>query len=257
MFTHPLAECLTFEQLTSNCNAEFGIAAHWSYKEQGRSDDDQPSSRSADSGGTEAAFCDAMHTSWARMLLQYGHEIRDYNKNVLGSRSPVLRQLTQNLMAVSPEEVQSRQRLQTVRRRTLDGSDLPSRSRTFADHVAAVMMQPQRKGNVYIVVDSGGSARIDSLQAVLGASTVGHLLEAGGLPPGVDVAKLHVNGLPITTTEHPLYMGDVVSVVENVPALLRSPMRALAGAPAALGVLQKELYGLVLTNMGRPDAAAA
>lgn len=245
-----------------SCTAEFGIAAHWSYKEQGRGDNGQRAFSSADSDGTETAFSDAMHTSWARMLLQYGHEIRDYNKNVLGSRSTVLRQLTQNLMSCSAEELHSRQRMQTGRRRTLDGSDLPSRSRTFTDHVAAVM-QPQRKGNVYVVVDAGGSARIDSLQAVLGASTVGHLVEAGGLPPGVDAAHLHVNGVPITSTEHPLYMGDVVSVVEKVPAVLRLPMRALAGAPAALGDLQKELYGLVLANMGRQrvqsgrDAAAA
>lgn len=228
--------------------AEFGIAAHWSYKEKTRGGDNQHDTSDSDEDG--AAISDALHTSWARMLLQYGHEIRDYNKNVLGSRSTLLRQITQSIMAGTAEERHSRELPATSRRRTLDGADLPSRSRTFNDHVATVM-QPPRVGNVYVVVDSDGSARIDSLQAILGASTVGHLLEAGGLPAGVHESQLRVNGVPITSTTHPLYMGDVVSVEENLPAVLRLPMRAIAGAPAALGILQKELYGLVLTNMGR------
>lgn len=193
-------------------------------------------------------------------MLQYGHEIRDYNKNVLGSRSSVLRQVTQNLMAQSMDDCPRRNREDTGRRRTVDGSECSSRSRSFTDHVAAVM-QPQRSGNVYVVVDAEGSARVESLQAVMGVSTVGHLIDGMS---GVCASQVRVNGLPITSTSHPLYMGDVVSVVENVPPVLRLPMiKALADAPAALGFLQRELYGIVLTNMGRPcahsgrDAAAA
>lgn len=187
------------------------------------------------------------------MILQYGHEIRDYNKNVLGSRSSVLREVTQNIMSGRVEQLHTRSRSHSNRRHTFDGFDAPSRSRTFADHVVDVM-RPQQPGNVYVIVDAGGSARIDSLQAVLGASTVGQLVEGGGLPAGVHPSQLRVNGMPVPSTDHPLYMGDVVTVVENVPAVFRASMRAIAGAPAAFGSLQRELYGLVLANMGRQHA---
>lgn len=228
--------------------AEFGIAAHWAYKEKGGS-----GGSSQESDGAAAALSDAWQTSWARMILQYGHEIRDYNKNVLGNRSSVLREVTQNIMSGRVEELRSRPRSHGSRRHTFNSFDLPARSRTFADHVVEVM-RPQQLGNVYVIVDAEGSARIDSLQAVLGASTVGQLVDGGGLPAGVDASQLLVNGMPVLSSAHPLYMGDVVSVLESVPALLRAPMRAIAGAPAALGSLQRELYGLVLTNMGRPLA---
>eukprot|EP00892_Ulva_mutabilis_P012901 jgi/Ulvmu1/9984/UM059_0033.1 len=229
-------------------NAEFGIAAHWAYKEK---TGNSSKVKDAEPDGAAAALSDAWQTSWARMILQYGHEIRDYNKNVLGSRSSVLREVTQNIMSGRIDELPPRPCSDSTRRHTFDGFDLPARSRTFADHVLEVM-RPQQQDNVYIIVDAEGSARIDSLKAVLGASTVGQLVDGGGMPAAVDVTQLRVNGMPVLSRAHPLYMGDVVTVLENVPALLRVPMRAIAGAPAALGSLQRELYGLVLTNMGRP-----
>jgi Region found in RelA / SpoT proteins len=218
-------------------NAEFGVAAHWRYKEAHRS--------GAGDGGAAAAAQEHA-VAWSRMVLAYGMGVREWRKSRAGPshlrRSATLTSLTQSLMAT-----------------TAPGEEVPAHGgraaccatgRSFLEYVARSLLQPLR--SIYIVVSSGRGARIDALDAAsAGGATVGALLATSAVLSDVGVEQIVVNGIPAWGQHQRLVMGDVVEVAPGTPA---PALSMLERGAAQWHTLRRELYGLLAEAM-RPEAA--
>ena len=231
--------------------AEFGLAAHWRYKE-------------AAEGGWD------MHVAWSRMMLLYAFGLRDYGKKTLSglsSGSRMLREMTASLMAAREGAGRSRWEARGL---SAPPSGAPHsapcrRRRRWMEHVKREM-QPEPLSSILVVVQTQQWAKVHALPATLGASTVAEL-EACGSLPWVGARQIHVNGRPARDGAHPIYMGDVVTVVPQlVPAVLQNPLNLLSApfgtesAPLGklkdLEAMQREVFGVVLGALrGRKGAA--
>lgn len=226
--------------------AEFGLAAHWRYKENVE-------------GGWD------MHVAWSRMMLLYCFGMRDYGKKTLSGLSAgsrLLREMTQGLMDTSGSHTGITERMQ----RSPGGKatmSTPCARKGWMEHVKKEMQPPKPLANVLVVVATAQCARIQALPAVMGASTVAELQAHGALPAGCNISQMRVNGVRSRESAHPIYMGDVVTVVPDLmPAMLRNPLHVLSNVGAAdapfggwnnLEQMQREVFGVVLGALrGKP-----
>lgn len=224
--------------------AEFGLAAHWRYKENVE-------------GGWD------MHVAWSRMMLLYCFGMHEYGKKTISgvsAGSRLLREMTQGLMNTTGSSEG------TKRSRGSGGISSPSARKGWMEHVKSEMQPPKPLANVMVVVATAHCARVQALPAVMGASTVGELQAHGALPAGCQLSQIRVNGVHAREGTHPIYMGDVVTVVPDlVPAMLRNPLNAFSNSGSAGDALfgswsnveqmQREVFGVVLGALrGKPSS---
>ena len=228
--------------------AEFGLAAHWRYKEDVEEGWD-------------------MHVAWSRLMLLYCFGLRDYGKKTLSGMSAgsrLLREMTQGLMDTSGTAKGDRH--QGGAKAAAPVASAPRARKGWMDHVKSEMQPSKPLANVMVVVATAQCACIQALPAVMGASTVAELQAHGALPAGCNFSQIRVNGVQARESAHPIYMGDVVTVVPDlVPAMLRNPLNVLGNlgvADAAFGSwnhvdqMQREVFGIVLGGLrGKPGAA--
>lgn len=245
-------------------NAEFGVASHWRYKER----------ESTRPELTEEALT-ATHdhlVAWTRMVLTYGHGVRDYRKSCGGTSymraNSTLSEVTQAIMAAGPAAVDngdlpapstSGTTSEPLRRRrcSLPGGPAGAPRRTFADFVASTMAQPACLQSVLVALSHAGRAEIRALDAAIGASSVGQLLCSGnGDLAGVHPARVLVNGVPALGATHPLKMGDCVRVLPpGCPASLTAAAQSyFEGLPAPLMMLRQHLTRAVRTGAADGNA---
>lgn len=219
--------------------AEFGLAAHWRYKENGE-------------GGWD------MHVAWSRMMLLYCFDMHDYGKKTLSgvsAGSRLLREMTKGLMSASGTTAGDVKRSRSAHASAAPAS-APRASKGWMEHVKREMQPPKPLANVMVVVATAECARILALPAVMGASTVAELKAHGALPAGCSISQIRVNGVQAREGAHPIYMGDVVTVVPDlVPAMLRNPLHVFGSMGAGetrfggwdnVEHMQREVVGIVL-----------
>lgn len=228
--------------------AEFGLAAHWRYKENVE-------------GGWD------MHVAWSRMMLLYCFGMQDYGKKTLSgvsAGSRLLREMTQGLMSTPPASTSKKSSVSTGGSVPLT---VPSARKGWMEHVRTEMQPPKPLSNVMVVVATAECARVQALPAVMGASTVAELQSYGVLPAGCQLSQIRVNGVHARSDSHPIYMGDVVTVVPDlVPAMLRNPLNLFSNSSAGdspfrnwhnVEQLQREVLGVILGAFRKPDAKGA
>jgi hypothetical protein len=228
--------------------AEFGLAAHWRYKENVE-------------GGWD------MHVAWSRMMLLYCFGMHDYSKKTLSgvsAGSRLLREMTQGLMNTSGRVMGEHKLSKSVKAATSEPMSPPSTRKGWMDHVKREMQPPKPLATVLVVVATSQCARIQALPAVMGASSVSELQSHGALP-ACHISQIRVNGVRARGSAHPIYMGDVVTVVPDLaPAMLRNPLNVFGNRLADDGPfsgwsnmeqMQREVLGVVLGVLrGKPGA---
>ena len=248
-------------------NAEYGIATHWAYKDRSAA----RGSESAAAPGVDDAVA-AAHAhlvAWSRMVLTYGHGVRDYRKTHAAGTEYLRRQstlsgVTQSIMAMTAHanvdnaELDQRQPSaharsdgDSARRKSVDGADgdqaqqRPKRKprRSFEDFVASAMTQPPALKSVLVAVAWGAGAGVFAADAVLGSSTVQTLLETVPELAGTAVTRVLVNGVPALGLTQPLSMGDCVRILPlGERALVAAASRQyLSSMPRPLTVLRRDL----------------
>jgi Region found in RelA / SpoT proteins len=228
--------------------AEFGLAAHWRYKENVE-------------GGWD------MHVAWSRMMLLYCFGMHDYGKKTLSgvsAGSRLLREMTQGLMNTSGSAIRVRTCSKGAKAANPAPMSVPSARKGWMEHVKREMQPPKPLATVLVVVATAQCARIQELPAIMGASSVAEL-QSQGLLPGCNISQIRVNGVRARERAHPIYMGDIVTVVPDLePAMLRNPLNVFGNIGAGdapfggwnnMEQMQREVFGIVLGALrGKPGA---
>jgi hypothetical protein len=250
-------------------NAEYGIAAHWRYKEKSAG-----KLQAKDGEHSSEAALRAAHdrlVALSRMVLTYGHGLRDVRKVCAGEhlrRSSTLVNVTLNMMSSlsrsssciseAGRERGSTGLRQPLRRSASVCTEAPAARRmSFEDFVTASLTAgpaAEALPSIYVAVcDSNGSAAIECLKTTLPGcgSSVGVLLNANTLLRGLPPSRLLVNGMRAVGAAHPLHMGDCVEVRPALTpdALFAASRLALINARRPLLALQRELFRTMTRNI--------
>lgn len=260
-------------------HAEFGVAAHWGYKERRR--------RRSSSASTEDAMAamNAQIVAWSRMVLTYGHGVRDYRKST-GTEplrhSSTLHGVTHALMATSAHSCIDNADLDRRRRDAAPATSATARARSssgaldsdnalraqsqsrerrvsFEDHLISSILPnggPPALKSVLVAVSSAHGAMVTAVDAVVGQSTVDTLLQSEPSLAEVSPTRILVNGVPALGLTQPLTMGDCVKVLpygERASVAAASRLY-LATAPRPLAVLRRDLMRTLFRSERRAPA---